>query len=514
MGLLNETSVRDHLERVCNTATFLASPTLCRVLRSLVDQAFAAHDAPVGQRFVSQLGLGPEGESRPATSVAARMQIRRLRQLLSDYYAGLGQHEPIRIEIPKRNYRLRFVVPEALGSELRSRSSEQAPLSIVELENIGLAPAFSWIPSAITRDLIVAFDSFHGVEVTGPLPNVPPAAIHANANEFILLGSVRSDADVMHVTLRLLEACGGVQVWTTRFSFRAEPESGLPFDSHQAISRVADGVADETGAIACRRMQAMSRRQTESLSVHDAVVACWRFLLTGSAEDLDSGLKAAAAAAAAAPQSPVAIAYEAWMQIVSYLVSPDPRHRFPRSALASLGRARSLAPRDPWVLLFLAYALWIEREPPGPGPIRLQLEGRPASGSFQGLLGSLLIVSGLDLARGETLIAEACRRAPETVPMFIHSLSLSRFLQGDMSGTAAALTRSMAWSDPLQVVLRMALACKRGDIGTAERMAAEASDLVLDYSSCLEVMLRRLLHDDHVDAIAAALSPLRLGWFN
>lgn len=28
-----------------------------------------------------------------------------------------------------------------------------------------------------------------------------------------------------------------------------------------------------------------------------------------------------------------------------------------------------------------------------------------------------------------------------------------------------------------------------------------------------EVMLRRLLHDDHIDAIAAAIAPLGLGWF-
>jgi TolB-like protein len=319
MESLTETNVRAHVERLCDTDAFRASPTLCRVLRFLVDKSFESDDAPVGQRLVVEQSLGHRGDTRTRSAVAARMQIGRLRKLLADHYDTAGRDEPIRLEIPKRNYRLRFRLREAAGRTTAPLAVSQAALAIVEFVPLGLDPALAWLPPALTRNLIVALDPFRSVAVAGPFPQETIAAAAAGTNGFVLVGDVRTDSAGVHVTLRLLEGWAGVLAWATDLSFQLSADGGLPAGGPLELARVADALADETGVT--------------------------------------------------------------------------------------------------------------------------------------------------------------------------------------------------ARSDPLPIVLRMALACRGGDIRFAHRLAAAAEDLLPDCRARCEGMLGRLLHDDHVDALADALAPLELGWF-
>lgn len=513
MAVLIETNVRAHVDRLCDTDAFRAAPKLCRLLRFLVDKAFESEDAPIGQRLVAEQALGLRSEARSASAVAARMQIGRLRKLLAEHYSGPGRDEPVRIEIPQRNYRLRFRLHDAARRESSPRAADRATLVVVEFSNSGMLPSLAWLPVALTGDLVVAIAPFQSVAVVGPLPEFAQAAAAAGPTGFVLTGDLRADAAGVQVAVRLIDGWDGTLVYASAFSFQLEADSTLPPGGPPDLRRAVDRIADETGAIACRRMQAVAGRAVETLSVHDVLVTCWRFLLTGSADDMHRACQAATAASAKSGDSPTALAAAAWMQLLTHLASDDPRARPPRAAMAGFERALSLSPADPWVLLLLAYAVWIVRDPIGPEAICRRLDGRPASGSFQGLLGSLMVISGLDLDRGEALLAEAFRRAPEPLPLFAHALALSRFRRGDLHGMAEALGRSLVRADLLPVVLRMALACRRGDTGFARRLATVADELVPDSVGLCEVVLRRLLHDEHVDALAATLAPLELGWF-
>jgi TolB-like protein len=513
MGSLTEKNVRAHLERLCTSDAFRASPTLCRVLRFLVDKAFESDDTPVGQQLLAEQALGLPIDNHSTSAVAARMQIVRLRKLLADHYETAGKDEPIRIEIPKRNYRPRFRVRGVADHFTSQQTEDQASVAIVEFAGLSLDQSLEWIPLALTRELAVALEPFRMVSVVGPFPAHDVAATAAGATGFLLMGDVRTDRCNLHLTLRLLDGWSGAQIWATKSSCPLTPDGSLPGDGLRELTRAADSLADETGAITCHRMQATASQPPETLSTYEALVACWRYLLTDSTDDMRRGCQATTAAVERTPDCPSVVAAEGWMQVVTYLASPDPRQRPPRQALVNLDRAACLAPSDPLVQLFQAYAIWIFREPLGLEALCRRLDGRPTSGTFQGLLGSLLVVTGLDLDRGETLLAEAFRRVPEPLPLFAHSLAISRFRHDDFTGMGAALARSSTRTAPLPIVLRMALACSHGDTAFASRLATVAGDLIPGCSACCEVMLRRLLHDDHVDALAATLAPLNLDWF-
>jgi len=66
---------------------------------------------------------------------------------------------------------------------------------------------------------------------------------------------------------------------------------------------------------------------------------------------------------------------------------------------------------------------------------------------------------------------------------------------------------------PLGICGRAALSAARGDLATARCLLDEVVEAVPDFPVVGEVILRRWLHDSHVDAIADLLQPLDIGWF-
>lgn len=119
----------------------------------------------------------------------------------------------------------------------------------------------------------------------------------------------------------------------------------------------------------------------------------------------------------------------------------------------------------------------------------------------------------LDLARGEALLADAVARAPQPLYWFCHHLALCGFHRGDLVAMRSALARIVVRTDPFSLVLRMVLLTCEGDLAAARGLSRTILEVLPTFADSGEEMLRRLLHDDHVDAIAAALEPLGLGWF-
>lgn len=511
MESLSERAVRSQIDRICDSDAFRAAPKLARLLRVLAEETLQGGETPLGQRFVAEQVMAEGDRQGPNASVAVRMQVGRLRRQLDWYYAAAGVDDPIRVEVPKRNYRLRFVPAGPAARAAAPRAVERATLAVVEFIDVR-GGDLAWLPAALTRDVIVALAPFHGVAVRGPLPQTVLGRPSSAAADFLLVGDVRADRATAHVSFRLLQGDGGLQCWAKSVEVPLDEEGGLGADASAILAGVADELADETGVIACEGMRAAAAKPPESLSAHEVVLAFWRFLMTGGFDDLTIA-REAAAASSGAPESAATLTANAMTRLAGYLSDPLPQARCPREAIDLVERAMSLAPGDPWVQVHRGFALWIAREPIGLEAICRTLEGRHGSGSFRGMVGSLMSVTGIDLDRGEALLAEAVARAPQPLYWYCHHLALCGFRRGDLAAMRAALGRIAVRTDPFSLVLRMVLAACDGDLATARGLSRAVLDVFPAFTDAGETMMRRLLHDDHVDAIAAALEPLGLGWF-
>ncbi|WP_047146019.1 hypothetical protein [Aquamicrobium sp. LC103] len=96
--------VHDALERIVTSETFSRSERARDLLRYLVEQ----HQAGNGDRLkgfsIAVDVFGKDSGFDPATDAVVRVQARRLRELLENYYEAEGRSETIRIAIPRGSY--------------------------------------------------------------------------------------------------------------------------------------------------------------------------------------------------------------------------------------------------------------------------------------------------------------------------------------------------------------------------------------------------------------------------
>ena len=129
-------AVRAQVTRMLRSSVFANAPALSRLLQHLVEctlQGTAQH--------LKEYSLGVEvfdrGESfDPRTDTIVRVQARRLRSKLNDYYRTLGQFDPVRIEVPVGRYAVVCsacptapAVPYAPGVGSRSHEGRLRPFA-------------------------------------------------------------------------------------------------------------------------------------------------------------------------------------------------------------------------------------------------------------------------------------------------------------------------------------------------------------------------------------------------
>ncbi|MGH9627590.1 MAG: ATP-binding protein [Bryobacteraceae bacterium] len=132
----SQISVRAQLDRILKSRTFGNAPSLSRFLRHLVQQALAGNANQLKEYSIG-VEVFDRGESfDPRIDTIVRVQARRLRAKLEEYYASEGHPDTIIIEVPKGQYVARFrqlsqrdsgaKAPLAVELGFRVRSSEDA----------------------------------------------------------------------------------------------------------------------------------------------------------------------------------------------------------------------------------------------------------------------------------------------------------------------------------------------------------------------------------------------------
>lgn len=119
-------AVRATLERVLSSEAFARSERARKLLRYLVERDLAGEAERLKGFAIAVDVFGKEADFDSATDAVVRVQAKRLRELLVQYYSAAGASDPIRITIPRGGYAPAYEVmvacppdgaDEALGSE-------------------------------------------------------------------------------------------------------------------------------------------------------------------------------------------------------------------------------------------------------------------------------------------------------------------------------------------------------------------------------------------------------------
>jgi TolB-like protein len=237
------------LAKILASRFFVNSHRLSRFLRFITEKA--------GQGSVEQLKefiIGVEVFDRspvsynPATDPIVRVQARRLREKLAEYYRDVGLADPVIVNLPLGgyvpNFKLRPEPPAPAGmgsqngSELRIDSKSASALAVLPFLGISSDSDIECFSEGLTEELTFWLSRVANVKITArtstlPFKRRPRDVRHIGMTLGVLRvieGSVRKAGPRLRVTARLISAENGCHIWMGQFdrtctdTFRAQTE--------------------------------------------------------------------------------------------------------------------------------------------------------------------------------------------------------------------------------------------------------------------------------------------------
>jgi len=125
MGEIDAQAVRAHLDRITASRQFAESDRLCRFLRFTVESKLRAQDGRVKEYEVGREVFDRRDDYDPRLDPIVRVEARRLRAKLEEYYEGPGRDEQLRLDYQKGSYlpTFRKATQKSLLSDLTARKS-------------------------------------------------------------------------------------------------------------------------------------------------------------------------------------------------------------------------------------------------------------------------------------------------------------------------------------------------------------------------------------------------------
>jgi serine/threonine-protein kinase len=104
MQELDALAVRAHLAKILESGGFVKAERLCRFLRFTVEAKLKGEEDQIKEYVLGREVFDRNGAYDPRTDPIVRVEARRLRTKLEEYYSSAGQADALRIEFPKGSY--------------------------------------------------------------------------------------------------------------------------------------------------------------------------------------------------------------------------------------------------------------------------------------------------------------------------------------------------------------------------------------------------------------------------
>jgi TolB-like protein len=235
--------IEQALERVLESACFRKCAQLSRFLRYAVAQALAGSNATAKETLIAIEIFGRPPDYDPSIDPVVRVEARRLRSKLAQYYQTEGFNDPLRIDLPKGGYFPVFEVHE---------TREPAPRSIAVLPfaDHSTDHKLAALSDGLTTRLIALLASNSGLRMVSATSVFrfrqcaeDPRVIGSELNAQLLLeGSLRKAGKRFRCDTQLISSADGLHLWAGSF------DCGLR-DVFAVEDKFASGIADGVSSL-------------------------------------------------------------------------------------------------------------------------------------------------------------------------------------------------------------------------------------------------------------------------
>lgn len=277
--------IRAEVDRIAAGPGLVRSDRLCRFLRFVVEQTLAGRGEDLKEYSIGIEVYDKGSDFDPRIDSAVRVDARRLRTKLAEYYATAGLSDPIRIELPKGGY-----VPIFAGTPARTKATAvtfrlgAAITSVIGLVVIGARLISGGSGSEtradaphVTRAVVVLpFVNLTGKlendvlcegfadELTGRLARISRLRVVSQTSAYaykdklsdirkvarelqvdsVVEGTVRQSTDSLRVTVKLVRGDDGSHVWSESVDLPLADQVGMQSQVGQIVENRLASNAD------------------------------------------------------------------------------------------------------------------------------------------------------------------------------------------------------------------------------------------------------------------------------
>jgi adenylate cyclase len=240
---MDRVTIEGQLERILASGEFSKSAQLSRFLRFTVCQALDGANGGAKECQVAMHVFGRRPDYDPATDPIVRVEARRLRRKLADYYAHGGRYDPVRIEVPKGGY---IPVFEMLTARPQLRSVAVLPFAdrspTRELDAMADGLTVRLIATLAGNERLRVVSSTSVFQYKNRLGDARRIGAELDAG-LILEGSLRIDQQRFRCDAQLISTSDGLHRWGG--SFDSGDGDRFAVEDHFA-DRIAEGIRAAT----------------------------------------------------------------------------------------------------------------------------------------------------------------------------------------------------------------------------------------------------------------------------
>jgi serine/threonine-protein kinase len=227
--------IRSQVDRVVASAGFAGSDRMCRFLRFVVERELAGRGRELKEYTLGTEVFDRDASYDPRIDPIVRVEARRLRSKLREYYTTTGVGDSLVIDLPKGSYVPQFHTAIAARAVQGPSPAASAPAGrsvvVLPFANPAADPEAEYLADGLSQQLIHRLTRIQGVRVLGwhsaarlrDSHDVFEAAHELNAC-FALTGTIRRSGGRLRVSVQFVDTGSRTFVWS---EFYDRPSSDL-----------------------------------------------------------------------------------------------------------------------------------------------------------------------------------------------------------------------------------------------------------------------------------------------
>ncbi|MFL6450958.1 MAG: tetratricopeptide repeat protein [Bryobacteraceae bacterium] len=243
---IDPASIRIQLEKIVRSALFADAQRMVRFLQFAVEESLAGNGSRLKENVIGVHVFDRPPDYDPRIDPIVRVEARRLRLKLREYYERDGTTDNLIFELPKGRYSPVFTIrsgEEPLSEARAQKSTRENSIAVLPFSNLNSDTETQFLCDGLTEDLVSALTRISDLRVSawtsaarvktdGESVDAARDLLHVS---FVLRGSIRKTNDRIRVLAHLIDTSTKQYLWSDSFDRRLEDIFAIQDEITRAI---------------------------------------------------------------------------------------------------------------------------------------------------------------------------------------------------------------------------------------------------------------------------------------